>query len=146
MNINLNVQVVQTSFNIVSMKTLRVVASIIEKDNKILVAKRLDGNIKDMWEFPGGKYEENETGIEAIKREIKEELSVNIKVEKYLCTIYHSYEEFDLVMDCFVCSLIDEDIILHNHSAYKWINPNSEIEFAPADKKVIKEYLTSISQ
>ena len=54
------------------MKTIRVVAAIIEKEDKILIAKRLHGEFAGLWEFPGGKYEQGESGEQAIKREIKE--------------------------------------------------------------------------
>ncbi|MDO4501363.1 MAG: (deoxy)nucleoside triphosphate pyrophosphohydrolase [Erysipelotrichaceae bacterium] len=123
------------------MKTIRVVAAILEKDNKILIARRLKGNFAGLWEFPGGKYEEGETGEEAIKREIKEEFDSEIEVKDFLCTIEHQYPEFYLVMDCYICKFIDEEIVLHDHSAIKWIDPNEEnIEWVPADIKVIEKY------
>ena len=63
------------------MKTVHVAAAIIEKDHQILIAKRLKGTHKDLWEFPGGKIEENESSKQALIREIKEEL--NADIEKY---------------------------------------------------------------
>ena len=105
------------------MKTLRVVAAIIEKDDRILIAKRSYGEFVDHWEFPGGKYEEGESGVEAIRREIREEFAVDIKVKEYLCTIEHQYDSFYLVMDCFICTLDTTEFHLHDHSAYRWIDP-----------------------
>ena len=122
------------------MKTLKVVAAIIEKDGKILIAQRLKGDLQGRWEFPGGKYEENETGEEAIIREIKEEFEAELIVKEYLFTIKHSYPDFDLEMDCFRCSLKDENITLHDHKAVKWIDPYEKADYAPADIKVIEEY------
>ena len=81
------------------MKSLKVVAAIIEKEGKILIAQRLKGDLKGLWEFPGGKYEENETGEEAIKREIREEFDVQLIVKGFLFTIEHQYPNFYLVMD-----------------------------------------------
>ena len=122
------------------MKILKVVAAIIEKDGKILIAQRLKGDLQGRWEFPGGKYEENETGEEAIIREIKEEFDAELIVKEYLFKIKHSYPDFHLEMDCFRCALKDENIILHDHKAVKWIDPYEKADYAPADIKVIKEY------
>lgn len=123
------------------MKTIRVVAAIIEKDNKILIARRLKGEFAGLWEFPGGKYEENETGEEAIKREIEEEFDIEIDVNRYLCTIEHQYDSFYLVMDCYMCTMITDNMILHDHSDIRWIDPKEDnIDFVPADIKVIRKY------
>lgn len=123
------------------MKTIRVVAAIIEKNDTILIAKRLKGEFAGLWEFPGGKYEENETGEQAIKREIEEEFDVEIDVKEFLCTIEHEYSSFYLIMDCYICSLITDKMVLHDHSDVKWIDPfNLDVDWVPADIKVIKEY------
>ena len=124
------------------MKTIRVVAAIIQKEDKILIAQRLKGEFKGLWEFPGGKIEEHEKPEDALIREIKEEMEVDIEIKEYLCTIEHDYSTFHLSMDCFICSLISEALHLNDHSAIKWINPNEEnINWVPADIKVIKELL-----
>ena len=123
------------------MKIIKVVAAIIEKEEKILIARRLKGEFAGLWEFPGGKYEEGETGEQAIKREIEEEFDVEISVNKYLCTIEHDYSSFHLIMDCFVCSLYSDKMVLHDHSDIKWIDPfDINVDWVPADIKVIKEY------
>ena len=119
------------------MKTIRVVAAIIEQNGKIMIARRSYGDLAGFWEFPGGKYEEGETGEQAIKREISEEFDV----KKYLCTVEHQYD-FHLVMDCFICTLKSEEMILHDHSAIRWIDPTEEnIDWCPADRKVIRNYI-----
>jgi len=124
------------------MKIVHVVAAIIEKNNQILIAQRLKGEFAGLWEFPGGKYEENETGEQAIKREIKEEFEADLIVHKYLCTVEHDYDSFHLSMDCYLCEFVSEDIFLHDHSSIQWINPHIDnINWVPADVKVIKEYL-----
>ena len=122
------------------MKKLKVVAAIIEKKDKILIAQRLKGDLEGRWEFPGGKYEVNESGEQAIRREIREEFDADLIVKGYLFTIEHQYPDFYLVMDCFRCALEDENITLHDHKAIRWIDPYEEAEYAPADLKVIEEY------
>lgn len=120
---------------------IKVVAAIIEKNNKILIAKRSYGDFNGLWEFPGGKYEKGETGPEAIKREIEEEFDVEIEVKDYLCTVEHQYDSFYLVMDCYICGLITDNLVLHDHSDIKWIDKNDDtIDFLPADIKVIDFY------
>jgi 8-oxo-dGTP diphosphatase len=122
-------------------KNLRVVAAIIEKDGKIMIARRSHGEHAGLWEFPGGKYEENETGEEALKREIREEFNAEIDIKELLCTIEHDYPSFRLIMDCFVCELLDEKLQLHDHTAVRFIEPyEKNIQWVPADEKVIKEY------
>ena len=123
------------------MKTIRVVAAIIEKGDKILIAKRNYGEFEGLWEFPGGKYEEGETGPQALIREIEEEFDTEIEVKDFLITVDHDYDSFHLTMDCFICGLITDNLHLHDHSAIKWIDPEEEIiDWVPADKKVIKAY------
>lgn len=123
------------------MKTLYVVAAIIEKDDKILIAQRLKGQFAGLWEFPGGKIEDNESKEHAIVREIKEEFDVEININKYLTTIEHQYDDFYLVMDCFVCSIKSGNLVLHDHMAYKWINHYvNNIDWVPADTKVLEFY------
>ena len=65
------------------MKTLNVVAAIIHKDDKILATKRGYGEFINQWEFPGGKIEEGESKEEALKREIKEELNIEIDIKNF---------------------------------------------------------------
>ena len=65
------------------MKEIKVVAAIIQKENKILATKRGYGEFINMWEFPGGKIESGETKEQALVREIKEELNIEISVDKF---------------------------------------------------------------
>ena len=129
------------------MKTLRVVAAIIEKDDRILIAQRLKGEFAGLWEFPGGKIEEGETPEKALVREIEEEFDTELNVNNLLTTVEHQYDTFYLIMDCFICSIKSGDLVLHDHMAYKWINPNVEdIDWVPADIKVINEYIKHIGE
>ena len=124
------------------MKTIYVVAAIIEKDDKILIAQRLKGDFAGLWEFPGGKIEEGESPEQAIIREIKEEFDTELDVNRFLTTIEHQYDSFYLIMYFFICSIKSGDLVLHDHMAYKWINPHAEdIDWVPADVKVINAYL-----
>lgn len=123
------------------MKTVKVVAAIITKDNKIFATQRGYGDFKDGWEFPGGKVEPGETPEAAIVREIKEELKADIKVTGFLTTVEHDYPEFHLSMDCFWAELKDgTEMTLLEHEAAKWltIDEIDSVDWLPADVKVVE--------
>lgn len=122
------------------MKTIKVVAAIIMKDNKILIAKRKKGEFAGMYEFPGGKIEKNESGEEALIREIQEELEASITIEQYFMNVNYQYPNFILDMDCYLCTLNDNHMKLNDHSMVKWINLDEEnIDWIPADIQIIEE-------
>ena len=89
------------------MKTIDVVAAIIEKDGEILATQRGYGEFEGGWEFPGGKVEAVETPEQAIVREIKEELNADIAVRDFLVQVEHDYPTFHLSMKCYLCTLKD---------------------------------------
>ena len=117
------------------MKTIKVVAAVIKRNNKIFVTQRGYGEFKDGWEFPGGKVEKGETKEEALIREIKEELDTVIKVDSYLDTIEYDYPDFHLSMDCFVCSVVEGNLVLKEHEDSKWIKKEEidTLNWLPAD-------------
>lgn len=127
------------------MKTINVVAAIIKKNNQILIAQRLKGDFAGQWEFPGGKIENGETSEEALKREIIEEMEIEINVEEFLITAEYNYPNFHLHMDCFICSIENDNMVLNDHSAIKWIPINENIKninWVPADVQVIEAIQT----
>lgn len=122
------------------MKTIKVVAAIIENENKYFATQRGYGEFKDGWEFPGGKIEKGETAEEALKREIKEELEAKIKVGEHLCTVEHDYEKFHLSMECFMCEVEEGNLVLKEHEAARWltISEIDEVDWLPADIQVVE--------
>lgn len=122
------------------MKRVRVSAAVIHKEGAILATRRAKGTFKGFWEFPGGKREEGESGEEAIIREIKEELDVDINVEKFLTTIEYQYPEFFLVMDVYIATISKGEVILIEHDDARWLGLD-ELElfkWLPADKKILE--------
>lgn len=118
-------------------KHIEVVAAIIKTGDTILATQRGYGDLKDGWEFPGGKIEPGEAYDAALIREIKEELDVDIVVNEHVITIdYKGYEKFDLTMHCYLCSLAnDSNITLVEHEAAKWLSKDSlySVDWLPAD-------------
>ncbi|OUN35266.1 8-oxo-dGTP diphosphatase MutT [Lachnoclostridium sp. An76] len=130
------------------MKTVRVVAAIIIHEDKIFATQRGYGEFKDGWEFPGGKIEPGETPQEALVREIKEELDIEIEVKDFLETVEYDYPEFHLSMDCFFCTIRSGELVLKEHEAAKWLTAETleSVEWLPADKGLIegiREYLVN---
>lgn len=117
------------------MKEIKVVAAIIQKENKILATKRGYGEFINMWEFPGGKIESGETKEQALVREIKEELNIEISVDKFAIDIEYQYPNFYLFMSCFMCSIKEGSIELLEHNDGKWITKEelNTLNWLPAD-------------
>lgn len=122
------------------MKHIEVVAAIIRKGDKIFATQRGYGDWKDWWEFPGGKMETGETPEEALKREIKEELSADISVEEFLTTVEYDYPAFHLTMHCYLCTLLDEAMHLNEHEAARWLSKAElrSVKWLPADLEVVE--------
>ena len=119
---------------------IEVVAGVIYKDNKFLIAQR---NMKKsqggLWEFPGGKVESNETKRDALKREIKEEFNADIEVTEYIGEIIHHYPEKEVKIYFYKAKLIGDNIELLEHEAYEWITKEDKVsyKFAGADEKIL---------
>ena len=122
------------------MKTVRVVAAVIRKDDKIFATQRGYGEFKDGWEFPGGKIEERETPEQALAREIKEELDTEIQVGKLIDTIEYDYPKFHLSMDCFWCEIMQGGLKLKEHEAARWLSKEElySVDWLPADVGVVE--------
>ena len=110
-----------------SMKTINVVAAIIVKDGEIFATQRGYGDYKDWWEFPGGKIEPGETPEEALVREIREELHAEIEVGRLVDTVEYDYPKFHMVMRCYLCRLISEEIELVEHEAARWLGDRESV-------------------
>lgn len=87
------------------------------------------------WEFPGGKIHEGETAVDALIREISEELQIVISVEKQLEPVEFRYPGKDIRLIPFLCRWISGDIFLHVHYSYRWISPRTIFshDMLPAD-------------
>ena len=123
---------------------INVTCAIILIDNKILVTQRSEKmKLPLKWEFPGGKLESNENEIECIKREIKEELNIEIDVLRNLSNNVHDYGAFAINLIPFVANYISGNIQLLEHKDYKLLKKNEllDLDWAEADLPIVKEFL-----
>ena len=121
------------------MKKIEVVAAIIQREGAYFATQRGYGEFEGMWEFPGGKIEPGESRESALKREIQEELGIDININKFLCTTDYDYPSFHLTMHCYLCGIETGEIELREHKSARWLRPEElgSVEWLPADKEVI---------
>ncbi|MBP2659694.1 MAG: hydrolase [Firmicutes bacterium] len=122
------------------MKTIKVVAAVIQDQNEFFATQRGHGEYKGGWEFPGGKVEPGESNEAALIREIREELKIDISIESYLGTVEYDYPSFHLSMACYVCEIIAGQLTLVEHLAAKWLTVSEldSVSWLPADVEVVK--------
>ena len=123
------------------MKTIEVVAGVIQNGEKIFATQRGYGDFQGGWEFPGGKMEPGETREQALARELKEELAVNVSVGSFICTVDYDYPQFHLTMHTFYCTIESGNLTLLEHEAAKWLNRSvlHTVNWLPADAEVVKK-------
>ena len=121
------------------MKTRNVVAAVIMKEGKVFATQRGYGEFKDGWEFPGGKVEAGESPEEALRREIREELEVEVNVGDLIDTIEYDYPAFHLSMKCYACTIAGGSPHLLEHEASRWLSADQldSVAWLPADITLI---------
>ena len=130
------------------MRQIEVVAAIIFREGKALCVQRPEHEreyISLKWEFPGGKVEVGESRSEALVREIREELAVDVLVSDFLMTVEHTYPDFHLTMHVFKCALQSGEIVLEEHVDMKWLAAQElgSLEWAAADVPVVKSLMNA---
>lgn len=123
------------------MKNIEVVAAILRKDNTIFATEKGYGEFKGYWEFPGGKVEPGESLEEALRREIREELQVEIHMEEKFSELDYDYPHFHLTMHCYFCSVLSGEIKLVEATEGKWLRKEEldSVRWLPADISLIEE-------
>ena len=117
-----------------------VTAALIRDEDRILIAQRGRGKrFGWKWEFPGGKVRANETPEDCLQREIKEELNLEIQVEKHFHTTHHRYPDFDIELIAFWCSIIGGELKLEEHEQVRWVTVQemNDYSFVEADLNLI---------
>ncbi|MBD3392395.1 MAG: NUDIX domain-containing protein [Chitinivibrionales bacterium] len=123
---------------------VRVVCAIIQRDAVFLAARRGPEVARaGLWEFPGGKILEGETGHQALKREIREELEVDIEIHERLAPSVHSYADITIELVPFVCEIRQGEPLPREHAEIAWFDTVSAraLRWSPADMPVLEQYL-----
>ena len=117
-------------------KTIEVAAAIVIENGRLFAAERGYGKWKGWYELPGGKVEPGESNQEALIREMREELRVDIAIEGHIQTIEYDYPDFHLILHCYLCRLVNGRPQLLEHRAAKWLSSEeiTSVKWLPADE------------
>ena len=130
------------------MKKVEVLAAVIIKDQKILCVQRGTHKypyLTNKWEFPGGKMEEGESQEETIRREIREELWMEIQPIKHLLSHTHHYPDFSIELHTWLCAPLSDELELNEHKAFVWLEAKDlkKLDWAEADVAVVEILMKS---
>ena len=125
------------------MKIIKVVAAILQKEDKILIARKKEGKpLAGYFEFPGGKIEKGETPEESLARELMEEMNIKIDVKEYVGESIYDYGNGKVSeLLGYTAEIIEGDIVLTDHDEYRWVTLEEVCNYniAPADIPLISK-------
>ena len=131
------------------MKQNEVVAGIIKYRDLILCMQRPVGKydyVSLKFEFPGGKVEPGETYVEALKRELREELEMDVEVteDDHFMTVNCSYPDFEITMHSYLCKVKSQEFVRKEHIDHKWLRREEldTLDWAPADKPIVLKLMS----
>ena len=118
------------------LKRIKVVGAVLVHDGRVFAAKRGPGkSMAGYWEFPGGKVEADETPEEALARELREELKIDVTVGEFIVTATHEAGTAVIELSTYLCTIIEGVPVLTEHEEFRWlpVSELSDVEWAPAD-------------
>ena len=119
---------------------IKVTAAVIERDGKVLIAKRQEGDrFEGRWEFPGGKIEAGESSEECLRRELREELGVEIEAPEYLCSVPFKTLGISIELMAFRTNLLAGEVRCHDHDEVRWVEPErlEDFDLTEPDRLVV---------
>ena len=127
-----------------SVRVVRVVAGVIGREGRYLITQRRPTAVLPLlWEFPGGKVEPNETDAEALQREVKHRLGVDVRVGQLISFVSHPYERYTVDLYLYECSIAQGEPAALAVHAFQWVTSNEfdQYPFTPADEASMNKLL-----
>lgn len=119
----------------------RVTAAVIERNGKVLIAKRgATDRLAHKWEFPGGKIEQGETPEECLQRELAEEFGVTAEIKELICSNKHDYSHASIELLAYrICGMVGEPVP-KEHDEIRWVSLGelADFDFADADRPIVE--------
>lgn len=130
------------------MKTIQVAAAVLRRGDRIFATQRGYGAAKDGWEFPGGKLEPGETPEQALRRELREELELDVQVGDLLTVVEYDYPDFHLSMSCFWAEITGGEPLLKEHEAACWLSLEEldRVAWLSADRIAVRAVKEALSR
>ena len=125
-------------------KVIRVVAAVIEEHGRFLITQRRpEAVLPLLWEFPGGRVEPGESDQQALGREVRERLGIEIEVGKQISRIEHAYAEYSVTLAIFSATIFSGEPSKQHIHEYRWVHSSEfdEYSFPPADQKTMDQLL-----
>ena len=120
--------------------SVKVTAAVIERGGKVLIARRKKGDrFEGLWEFPGGKIEAGESPEECLRRELREELGIEVEAGEFLCSVLFETSGLSIELMAFRTSLLAGEVRSHDHDEVRWVEPDDlgDFDLTEPDRRVI---------
>jgi 8-oxo-dGTP diphosphatase len=126
-------------------KTIRVVGAVVEREGRYLITQRRPNAVLPLlWEFPGGRVEAGETDVQALEREVRFRLGVNVEVSHpWICFRTHPYEHYTVDLYLYECRLLEDDLRPLAVQAFEWVTSAEfdDYPFTPVDEASMNKLL-----
>ncbi|MBK7584575.1 MAG: (deoxy)nucleoside triphosphate pyrophosphohydrolase [Myxococcales bacterium] len=125
-------------------RTIRVVAAVIERDGNYLITQRRPSAVLPLlWEFPGGRVEDGETDADALRREVKHRLGVDVQPGQLISFVSHPYEHYTVDLYLYECRIASGEPKELNVHSFKWVTSSAfdQYPFTPADELSMNKLL-----
>jgi len=126
-------------------KPLRVLAAILCRDSRVLIARRKKGDrFEGLWEFPGGKLEPEEKPEDCLVRELKEEFGVEARAGKFIGSIRYVSESLSIELSAYAVAHISGAFHLYDHDEIRWVTPEECRDYALTEPdRILLEQMTA---
>lgn len=127
-----------------SLRTIRVVAAVIERSGRYLITQRRPAAVLPLlWEFPGGRVEPSETDAAALNREVRHRLGVEVEVGQLISFVSHPYERYIVDLYLYECAIRSGDLQPLAVNAFRWVTSEEfdQCAFTPADEASMNKLL-----